>query len=281
MIDLDQLIAQAQEMTPFRASTVRLAQLVSSPHCDLADIISLVAYDEVLTMKLLRAANCAARTGSVTVTTPHEAIVLLGTTLVLHLAVAAGVRPQMRGPIPGYGLDEGSLWRHSVAAAVAAETAPAFCPVEIPAEAFTACLLHDVGKVVMGRFLNPDILRFIAEAKDADNLTQMEAESQILHVHHGELGGLIAQHWQLPARIVRGIIYHHNPEQGSDVVCDFVCLANHLAKGIEADLDGRSVECVLPPEIVERLGIAEANLGVLRRIAAARFMEVSQCYNTL
>lgn len=281
MIDLDQLIAQAQEMTPFRASTVRLAQLVAGQHCDLADIISLVAYDEVLTMKLLRAANCAARTGSVAVATPHEAIVLLGTTLVLHLAVAAGARPQMGGPIPGYGLDEGSLWRHSVAAAVAAETAPAFCPVEIPAEAFTACLLHDVGKVVMGRFLSPDILRFIAEAKEVDHLTQTEAESQILHVHHGELGGLIAQHWQLPPRIVRGIIYHHNPEEGSDVVCDFACLANHLAKQIEAGLDGRSAECALPPDVAERLGIDDGDLSRLHPVAAARFMEVSQCYNTL
>ena len=49
-----------------------------------------------------------------------------------------------------------------------------------------------MGKVVMGRFLSPDILRFIEEAKEMDNLTQMEAESQILHVHQGELGGLIA-----------------------------------------------------------------------------------------
>ena len=281
MIDLDQLIVQAQGMTPFRASTVRLVQLVTSQHCDLADIISLVAYDEVLTMKLLRAANCAARTGSVTVTTPYEAIVLLGTTLVLDLVVAAGVRPQLRGAIPGYGLDEGSLWRHSVAAAVAAETAFAFCSVEIPPEAFTASLLHDVGKVVMGRFLSPDILRFIEEAKEADQLTQMEAESQILHVHHGELGGLIAQHWQLPPRIVQGIIYHHNPEKGSDIVCDFACLANLVAKGIEAGLDGRSIECVLPRDVTARLGMAEGSVDLLRPVAASRFLEVSQRYNTL
>ena len=141
----------------------------------------------------------------------------------------------------------------------------------------------ELDKTVLDQLGDPlvHILRFIAEAKEVDHLTQMEAESQILHVHHGELGGLIAQHWQLPPRIVRGIIYHHNPEEGSDVVCDFACLANHLATQIEADLDGRSVECVLAPDVAQRLGIDDGGLARLRPAAAARFLEVSQCYNTL
>ena len=279
MIDLDQLVAKTRELTPFPASTVRLAQLVAGQNYNLTDVTALVAYDEVLTMKLLRAANSAAVGGRRKVTTPYEAIILFGTTLVLELAISDGAKPHLRAKLPEYGLAEGALWRHSVASAVAAEMVSGFCTTEIPAEAFAACLLHDVGKVIMSRFLSPEILRFIALAKEGDGLNQIEAESCILNVHHGELGGLIAQHWQLPPRIVQGIIYHHNPDEGRDVVCDFAYVANQVAKGIEAHLD-QTMHCYhLPAGTAERVGITEERLEALGRASIKRFQEVSRFYN--
>ena len=107
---------------------------------------------------------------------------------------------------------------------MAAETIPKYSGIESPPEAFTAALLHDVGKTVMGRFLTPEILRSISFARAVDHLSQMEAEMQVLGVHDGELGGLIAQHWKMPPRVVQGNLYHHNPEQGMDVVCDITYL---------------------------------------------------------
>lgn len=281
MIDLGLLITKAREMTPFPASTVRLTQMVASQHCDISDVAAVAAYDEVLTMKLLRAANSAVYARENPISTPYEAIAFLGTTLVLDLAVASAVRPSFQGRVPGYGLDEGTLWRHSVAAATAAEAAAGFCSVEMPAEAFTASLLHDVGKVVMGRFLSPDVLRFIALARQAEHYTQIEAETQILGVHHGELGGLIAQHWQLPERIVQGIIYHHDPEHGSDIVCDFAYLANETAKQIDGGRPGHAFDLTLPAGVASRLGIDPDRLDAFCSAAAARFTQVSQCYNAL
>lgn len=279
MIDLSELVAKARELTPFPASTVRLAQLVAGQNYNLTEVTALVAYDEVLTMKLLRAANSAAVGSRRKVTTPYEAIILFGTTLVLELAISAGAKQHLHARLPGYGLAEGALWRHSVAAAVAAEMAGSYCTTEMPTEAFAACLLHDVGKVIMGRFLNPEILHFISLARKSDGLSQIEAESQILNVHHGELGGLIAQHWQLPPRIVQGIIYHHNPEAGNDVVCDFAYLANQVAKSIEARLDLKTYEGVLPAGTAERVGITGERMAALGRAATKRFQEVSRYYN--
>jgi HD-like signal output (HDOD) protein len=281
MIDLDRLIEQANEMPPFPASTVRLAQLVASPDCNLADVAELIAYDQALTVRLLRSANSAANAGATRVTTAQEAVTRLGTTQVLTLAVAAGARPHLEAKVPAYGLDEGALWRHAVAAAVAAETAPKFCAATLPAEAFTAALLHDIGKLVMGRFLDPDILRFIALAREEDFLSQLDAETLLLGVHHGEIGGLIAQHWQLPARVVQGITFHHNPDEGMDVVCDLTWLANHVAKHIEAGLDGEEIEFAVPSEVAEHLGANARKLEELCTAATSRFAQVSQRYNAV
>jgi len=133
----------------------------------------------------------------------------------------------------------------------------------------------------MGRFLSPDDLRFIAEARDVDHLSQLEAEALILGVHHGELGGLIAQHWDLPPRVVQGIIYHHNPTEGHDVVCDFTYLANEVAKQIEAGIEEGRGDFAISSEVTARLLTSPAQLDTLCTIATGRFAEVSLRYNAV
>jgi HD-like signal output (HDOD) protein len=281
MIDLTKLIEQANELAPLPASTVRLAGLIGNPDCHLDEVTESIAFDQALTLKLLRAANSAAIASRVRVSNVREAVTLLGTAQVFALAVAAGARPLLQTRIPEYGLDEGALWRHSVAAAVAVETMQAFSNVVPPPETFTAALLHDVGKLVMGRFLSSEILVLIRRAQEEDHLGQLDAETLLLNVHHGELGGLIAQHWQLPPRVVQGIIYHHNPEQGQDVVCDLTYLANQLAKRIEAGLDGRTFDLNIPLDVAERLALTPRMLDELCPIAASRYLQVRRRYNAV
>jgi putative nucleotidyltransferase with HDIG domain len=280
-IDPNQLMEQARDLAPFPVSVVRLAELIVDPECNLADVADVIAYDQALTLKMLRAANSAADGSACRVTSVKEAITRLGASRVMAASVAGGARPHLQKRIPAYGLEEGALWKHSVAAAVAAEIIPRFCAVECPPEAFTAALLHDVGKTVMGRFLSPEIQRSISFARAVNHLTQMEAEVQILGVHHGELGGLIAQHWKLPPRVVQGITYHHNPEQGGDVVCDFTYLSNEIAHQIESALNGEIHDDVFLFDVAARLGVTAAQLARLRPIVAARIADVTQRYNAV
>ena len=67
--------------------------------------------------------------------------------------------------MPEYGIDDGVLWRHSVAAALAAELERLSCTVKVPPEAFTAALLHDVGKLVLCRHMKPEVLELLARAQ--------------------------------------------------------------------------------------------------------------------
>lgn len=281
MLDLDKLIEASNEMAPLPASAVRLAQVASSPECDLNEVVELIAFDLTLTSKLLRAANSAASASTAPVKTVYDAVSRLGTAQVMALAVAASARPHLQAGVVAYGLDEGALWRHSVAAAVAAETAPAICQVEVPPETFTAALLHDIGKLIMGRYLDPVSLGYIRRAQEVDHLGQLEAEALLLNVHHGELGGLIAQHWQLPPRVVQGIIHHHTPEKGDDIICDLTCLANQVAKRIEAGLIGQRYEIQIAPEVLERVGLTPKTLDNFCPIAATRYGQVSRRYNAL
>jgi HD-like signal output (HDOD) protein len=280
-VNAGDLIRAVQDLSPLPASTVRLTQMIVDSRCGLNDVTELIAFDQALTMKLLRAANSAVSGSHEPVGNVGEAVARMGTAQVLTLAVASGTKSSLQAGIPGYGLAEGALWRHSVAAAVGAEVAPSHCRVEIPPESFTAALLHDVGKLVLGRFLTPEIRGQILQAQSVDGLSLLEAEARVLSVHHAQLGGMIASHWNLPASVVKGITHHHAPAGGEDVICDLTYVANHIAKRIEAELDGRRYEPDIDSEAMERLGMTEDGLEELWMAAIARYSEVKMRYNAV
>lgn len=275
MVNLDELIINAQELSPLPASVVRLASLAASSDTDLDAIADVIAYDQALTLRLLRAANSAASAGGTVVLQAREAMFRLGLARVLALAMASSVQSALQRDLAAYGLGEGQLWKHSVNAAVVAETLPEFCQEEIPAETFSAALLHDVGKLVMARFLGPDILEYIRRAQVDGGMDALTAENQVLLVHHGELGGIVAQHWSLPERIVKGIIYHHQPGPGLDIICDAVYLSNVIAHVLPA---GREVPRV-DSESIERLGLSHDDIPHLITAARGRADAVSARYN--
>ena len=198
----------------------------------------------MLTARLLRCATCSYASRR-TIGTAKEAVIRVGAGRVLSLVVGSSAQPVMEAAIPGYELSAGELWRHSLAAALVAELAKNFCPGAWSPLAFTAALLHDIGKLVLGRFLNAALADMCRRAVDEGGLEHFEAESEILRVHHGEVGGIIAQHWQLPQGIVEGVMHHHEPENVEDsnaVVAHLGdAVARHLAGGLSSSTRNASI----------------------------------------
>jgi putative nucleotidyltransferase with HDIG domain len=278
LIDIEALIKKADELQPLPASAGKLVALLSQGESDVDEITRIIRFDPALTMRLIRMANSAFSGASMTITTVQEAVSRLGTSRVLSLGVASHARPMLRVKLGPYGYEEGELWRHSVVAMLVAELAPKVCKVPVPPASSTAALLHDIGKLVMASFLDLEVLDLLSRAHTEGGLSQMEAESQILQIHHGELGGLIARHWKLPESIVAGITYHHNPEQGIDAVCEVVHLADTVAKHVEASLVQKKSDAVVNKAVVENLGLGKASLEWLCTESIASFTKVGPMF---
>jgi HD-like signal output (HDOD) protein len=232
MIATTDLVKAAHALDPLPATVARLASLLVRPDWSLNEAAHVVEFDPALTGRLLRLANSAAMAGLSPVNTARDAIMRVGIGPALAFAAASGLRRQLKRALPEYGLTEGQLWRHSVASALAVEPIARRARTPVPPECFTAALIHDIGKIVLARFLSPEELRWLAEARDLGGMSTLQAETEVLGVHHAELGGLIAEHWKLPDRLILGVSFHHSPEAADDVVCDVVYLANIAAKRI-------------------------------------------------
>ena len=279
MIDVKALSVAAHHIEALPASVARLSSLMASDRWNLTEVEEVVTLDQALTMRLLRAANSAASASAVPIATVRDAVVRMGGRTLLSLATVVGVQKRLQTALPEYGLSEGELWRHSVAAALAAESLPRFCGTALPGETFAAALLHDIGKLVMARFLNDEILRVLAEGRERGGLSSLLAETEVLQVHHGELGGLIAQHWQLPERIVAGIIYHHTPDQTRDVIADAVHVANVSAKLAGTGYTASEADLQVVPSSLERLGMTQEAVLELSSDVAARLEQVLAVYD--
>ena len=135
---------------------------MADPESTLESISEVVSLDQALAGRALRAANSAASAASSPITTVRDAVVRLGRSTMLTLALGTQVRRNLQQAVPEFGLAANVLWRHSVATALVAESLATACTVRIPPESYAASLLHDIGKLVLARFLNPDLLCVLA-----------------------------------------------------------------------------------------------------------------------
>ncbi|MGH8019623.1 MAG: HDOD domain-containing protein [Opitutaceae bacterium] len=280
MVDVNRLIKTANEMAPLPASSVRLAQLVGDADAGLDDLAEVVALDQALTVRMLRMANSVFSASETRVTDVKEAVMRLGAAQVLAFALSAHARTLMQKPVRAYALEEHELWKHSVRAALATELMPKVARRSVPSSAFAAALLHDVGKLVMDRCLSEEEHRILCRSREEGHLSPLAAEAEILQVNHAELGGVIAQHWNLPEPIVHGIIYHHEPERVMEEVPDLVYLANLAAKCSVQEGEFQPGELAIDAGVVERTGIDGALVNELGEAVAARFEEVFRHYES-
>jgi HD-like signal output (HDOD) protein len=279
MLDYQSLVRAAEKLDPVPVSVSQLVTVISRDHWAFSEVEDVIAHDQALTGRLLQVANSAGSAPLMPIGTVRDAVIRVGIGPVVSFAVASCLGPTFRRALPEYGLSEGDLWNHAVATSLAAEVIGALAPIMVPPEAVTAALLHDVGKLVLARFLTPELVRGIAEARADGERSEMQAEVDVLGVHHGELGGLIGRHWNLPDRVATAITYHHAPDKVADVVCDAVHVANVTARMIDSPPGAASDTAPPSAGALQRLGLSEHALDRICKHVSRRQEEAAARYS--
>jgi putative nucleotidyltransferase with HDIG domain len=240
-----------------------------------------VRLDEALTGRLLGVANSTRSGARCDIATVEAAVMRLGTGAVLGMALGAAVRRDFATALPEYGLEEGALWRHSVAAALAVEEAVRCAKRRIPVEAFAAALLHDVGKLVLSRHLSDEVVG-VLRATQGETAFDAATEELILGIEHGELGGEIARAWSLPPRLVEAIQYHERPHSAPTDDGRLLALVVGMADAAAARAGAPCGGLMQPPEFTPQhagaLGIGADAFAVLCERVSVRLQDVLTRY---
>jgi len=282
VIDLDGLSQDASQLEPLSPSALKVAGVLADEEWTLADLVHTISFDQALTTRVLRIANAAAYRGLEPVTSVETAVSRLGASAILRIVVGVASRQFLGSPVPELEIEEGALWRHSVASALAAEFLDGACAVSVPPEVFPAALLHDLGRLLLARYVEPETLDWLRRAREVGGESHHRAEVELLGVDHAALGGLVAQSWGLPPLIVAAIQYHHEPELAPGPrearVCDVVCVADALATAAGYGLGVAQPIDVAVATALDRLELGANVFGTLRDQVAERAEEFLESF---
>lgn len=222
----------ALSLPPIPALPVARAQafaLLTGPEPSLAEVATLVEGDPALTLALLRAANSASSAPATRVSRVADAIVRLGIDDTRGLALALLLRDAAGAALRRSGIDLDAAWSYLIAGAhlaqgIAVETGGA------PGIAFTAAIVRDVGRLVLGSAQPRRVARVVHLVRDG--MPDRDAERQIFGADHAAFGAGVAERWELSAPIVEAILHHHSGGGAlADAVRDGAALAVDLGYG--------------------------------------------------
>jgi putative nucleotidyltransferase with HDIG domain len=226
----DQYIEKVSDLPPAPTIAVELLGLFSDPDHDIDRVVELISLDPALTVALLKRCNSAAFSGSETATDMFEAVIRLGLYEVqCVVATLVGARAMSLGKAKG-GVDAGNLWRHSVVTAVAA-AALAKRLQEAEATAFTAGLLHDIGKLVFASVESSTYADLVGQA-GTSGPRLAEAEQMAFGVSHASVGARLLTRWGVPDNVAGATMHHHgyaNLNEPFSQLAATVSLASDLA----------------------------------------------------
>ena len=207
---VDMIIRTVDNLRPMPTSITRALRAIEDSSATSTEISEIIGLDQALSASILQSANSVAMGFSTDCSKLSEAVMRLGFKRLKGLILGIAAVGPFNQSLKGYRFGAGELWNHSIATAVSAEWIARELRYPDPEEAYTAGLLHDMGKLFLDQFVFSDYTR-IVDLMLKYKLTLYQAEEQLLGIDHAKVGGLIAEKWNFPVVLVDAIRYHHTP----------------------------------------------------------------------
>jgi putative nucleotidyltransferase with HDIG domain len=270
MIDLKDIVGQIDQLEPVPPIATQIMALAEDPDSPLSQIADLILCDPALTANLLKTCNSAYFGLNRKVDSVRDAIALVGLDHIVQLVMLSSVSQNFKKAAQGYGLGEGELWRHAVSSACVAKIlAGKFGLSQNKHLIYTAALLKDIGKLILGRFVafTFEEINILVNSK---GFSFNDAEKKIIGMNHEELGALVGQKWCFSEKLTSIIRHHHLSTESAreDLETSLVYLADIICMmmGVCTGADGLSYRFY--GDVLKRLGLSEKDLqGVIAEMA--------------
>jgi len=257
MSDLQQqLLEMVDKMPAFPGCVNKILQMTSSIDCAPKELVQVIDHDPVMMAKVLKLVNSAYFGLSREITSINHGVVFVGVNTIKNLAISVATMGML--PKEGLaGLDLGEFLRHSLGTATISKLLSKQLggSADEGTDFFVAGLLHDIGKVVFAQYMPAEMGRALHRVT-AEGIPLQTAEMLEIGADHAQLGGMLAEKWQLPKSLAACIGGHHAQmlESKSSQMLDCVIAGNLIAKKIEFGAAGNLVEDKLPDSVAERFG---------------------------
>ena len=187
---------------------LRLSRLFSDEGGRIQEFEGLIRMDPVLVSRLLRMVNSPYYGVREKITSISRAIVFIGMKNLRNLVVMEGLKDAVRENSRNQVFSRKRLWLHCVAVSICSQIIVERIFGQRGEDAFLCGILHDIGLIVEDQTA-PELFARTWETAASESMSLPAVEKEIMGTDHCEVGALLAQDWNLPEEIQKGIRKHH------------------------------------------------------------------------
>lgn len=244
-----ELLDSATALEPLNGTAQKVIALTEDEHFSAQQLAALVGSEPVLATRMLRIANSAYYGAPRRIASVREAIVLIGFRAVRSTVTAMCLIERCPRPIE---IDGPRFWRHALSVATLAEGLGRRAGGN---EAFTAGIVHNIGRLALAQYAPQAFRETVAHAR-SESMAVHEAQRVLLGYTDADLGAALGTRWQLPDVLTEAFGSSIPPAPVGPVAhVVFEARAVVASLGVTDGVDGpvASDDTSTPPEGWERL----------------------------
>ncbi len=207
----DEILHQIQRIKPIPQVALKIIDMINTEKVSLKQIAAEIRQEQVLAARVLNLCNSSFYSPGYPIDSIDRGIVLLGERRIMLLALSIITEMYFGHQSAGYSMVKGGMFIHAFQMAVTSEKIASMSGQVSRETAYTAGLLHDIGKVVLDQHMVKNQTYFYRNVYNG-NKTLLEAEDELFGTTHVSTGKLLAESWHLPESLRDVIAYHHTPQ---------------------------------------------------------------------
>lgn len=238
----------------------QVEELCANPTVEAEELAKVIETDPSITMKLLKLANSAFFGFTREIKSIVDAVSLLGNETVKNAVLSISVFEATKDQEGSAGLDKKEFWRHATAVGSIVRFVAKKMRIQRE-EAFTAGILHDIGKIILDG-LYSEFYGGVLKAVEKDNISILEAEERGIGLTHPKLGQELAESWGIPPRLIEAIAYHHRPKSANTdtELASLVHVADACARNLGFGSGGDPLTPTIQASAYEHLAVSGNDL---------------------
>ncbi|MEM0952160.1 MAG: HDOD domain-containing protein [Cyanobacteria bacterium P01_H01_bin.74] len=212
---VDDILDKIEQLPEPPQITMRVRQMLEDETTTAEQLADVIKLDAWFTGQILKLSNSAAYGLKNRIASVKEAVAIVGFRVLKSMVYTILASSTLSESAQGYSLEKGDLWHNGLTCALYAKHI-ASKQADVDNElAYTAGLLHGIGKVVLSDAVGVNYadIESLAYKKRIDFLS---AEEEVVGINHCQAGARIAKNWGLPAVLINSIAYYNKPSSAPD-----------------------------------------------------------------
>jgi putative nucleotidyltransferase with HDIG domain len=253
-----------ERVKPIPQVALKIIRMIEEDKYSLQEIGGEVRRDQLISGRVLNLCNSAIMGLRTKIDSIDRAIIVLGEKSLLRIVVSASVESLFPESVNGYSLCKGGIFQHALGTAMVAQEFAAFSG-RVPTDlAYTAGLLHDIGKIPLDQFVARNAPYFYRTTQE-EGTELCQAERSKFGIDHTVAGRQLGKIWALPPNLIDVITYHHRPEESKEheELVTLIYLADLLMSKFQV---GNELECLDTAKLsqrLNRLGLTPDHIPIL------------------